>query len=81
MAASSALVDTDVMGKNFVKIFSWDSASVTTGTISTGFTNIKHISPNNLVTEDVGKWVASGGTITWSGVTSGDTGTVLVIGN
>lgn len=80
MAFSSALVDRNYLGNLAVEIHTWDAASVTTGTIKTGLSSVLHISHNNLVTEDVGKWTASGGTVTVSGVTSNDTGTMMVFG-
>lgn len=83
MAFSSTLVSSNVVGNKRELIFSWNSAGVTTGTISTGLSNVEHMSVNNLVTADKpGKAVvSSAGVITLSGVTSNDTGTILVKGN
>lgn len=80
MAASSKLVRRVQLDGAVMEIHSWNSASVTTGTISVGLSVVDHISPNNLVTEDIGKWTVSGSLVTWAGVTSSDTGTVTVIG-
>jgi hypothetical protein len=80
MAFSSTIQDRNYLGNLAVEIHSWNAASVTTGTISTGLSSVLHISSNNLVTEDVGKWTSSGGVVTVSGVTSNDTGTVMVYG-
>lgn len=80
MAFSSARVKSDIHGTMRCEVYTWNAASVTTGTIKTGLSSIIHISPNNLVTEDIGKWVNSGGDVTVSGVTSNDTGTVMIFG-
>lgn len=80
MAASSKLVRRVQLDGAVMEIHSWNSASVTTGTVSTGLSVVDHISSNNLTTEDVGKWTAVGGLVTWAGVTSNDVGTVKVIG-
>lgn len=81
MAFSSTLKSRTLMGNLVAEVHSWNAASVTTGTISTGIKNIMHISPNNNVTEDVGLWTNDGQLVTVTGVTSNDTGSVLVIGN
>jgi len=81
MAFSSTLVSQNIVGVKKEHIYSWNAASVTTGTIKTGFTVIEHVSINNLVTADkVGKCVPSGGDVVISGVTSSDTGTILIKG-
>lgn len=80
MAFSSERLIRSDAGNVMIEVWSWNAASVTTGTISTGLSTILHISSNNLVTEDVGKWTASGQTVTVSGVTSSDTGTVMIVG-
>jgi hypothetical protein len=80
MAFSSERVERQYLGNVAIEIHTWNAASVTTGSIGTGLSSVLHISPNNLVTEDVGKWTASGGTVTVTGVTSNDTGTVVVFG-
>lgn len=81
MAFSATLQSRTLMGNLVAEVYSWNAASVTTGTFSTGINNIIHISPNNNVTEDVGLWTRSSQNVTVSGVTSNDTGTVMVIGN
>ena len=80
MAFSSSRVSRSMAGNLVIEVWSWNAASVTTGTLSTGLSTIMHISSNNLVTEDVGKWTSSGQVVTVSGVTSSDTGTVMVVG-
>ena len=80
MAFSSSRISRSMAGNLVIEVWSWNAASVTTGTLSTGLSTIMHISSNNLVTEDVGKWTASGQVVTVSGVTSSDTGTVMVVG-
>jgi hypothetical protein len=80
MAFSSTKVKDDIFGTTRVQIWTWSAASVTTGTISTGFTKVLHISPNNEVTEDIGKWVPTNGNVVVSGVTSNDKGTVIIYG-
>lgn len=81
MAFSSALKSRSVAGNLVIEVYSWNAASVTSGTISTGIKNIMHISPNNNVTEDVGLWSNTDQLVSVSGVTSNDTGTMMVIGN
>jgi len=81
MAFSSVRVKTDIQGTTKVEYWTWNAASVTTGSITSGIGNILHVSSNNLVTEDVGKWVyTTAGVITVTGVTSSDTGTLKVEG-
>jgi hypothetical protein len=81
MAFSSSLKSRSMMGNLVVEIWAWSAASVTTGTISTGIKNIMHKSSNNDVTEDTGLWVNTDQLVTVTGVTSNDTGTLMVIGN
>lgn len=81
MAFSSAPISQNIVGNKREMVFSWNAASVTTGTIKTGLSIIEHVSVNNLVTADnPGKAVPSGGDVVLSGVTSNDTGTILVKG-
>jgi hypothetical protein len=80
MAFSATRVSRSISGNVVKEIWAWNAASVTTGTFSAGMGNIQHISPDNNVTEDVGKWTSSGSVVTVSGVTSSDTGTVEVTG-
>lgn len=63
-----------------MEVHTWNAASVTSGNISVGVGQVLHCSVNNLVTEAQGIAVPSGQTIALSGVTSNDTGTILVIG-
>jgi len=80
MAFSATKKARTLAGTLVMEVWAWDAASVTTGTFTCGLSNVFHISSNNEVTEDVGKWTKSGSTITVSGVTSSDTGSVVVIG-
>jgi hypothetical protein len=80
MAFSASRLSRSIAGNVIKEVWSWNAASVTTGSFSAGMGTIQHISPNNNVTEDVGKWTSSGSTVTVSGVTSNDTGTVEVTG-
>jgi len=80
MAFSATKVKDDIFGTTRVQIWTWSAASVTSGTINTGFGKVLHVSSNNEVTEDVGLWVPTAGAIAVSGVTSNDTGTVIVYG-
>ena len=68
------------MGNLLVEVHSWNAASVTSGSISTGISHILHVDINNDVTEGDGKAVATGQTVALSGVTSNDTGTLMVVG-
>ncbi|MGE3608011.1 MAG: hypothetical protein AB7I27_00385 [Bacteriovoracaceae bacterium] len=80
MAFSATRINRTVDGNTVREIWSWNAASVTGGSFSCGLGTVMHISPNNNVTEDIGKWTSSGATVTVSGVTSNDTGTVEVVG-
>lgn len=80
MAFSATRVSRSVSGSVIKEIWAWNAASVTTGSFSCGLGSVQHISSNNNVTEDTGKWTSSGSTVTVSGVTSSDTGTVEVTG-
>lgn len=80
MAFSSSLKARSIAGNVRIEVWSFDSDSVTTGTIETGIGTIHHVSLNNEVTEGDGKATKSGSTVTLSGLTSDDTGTILVVG-
>lgn len=80
MAFSSERKSRSVAGTLLMEVHSWSAASVTSGTINTSIPNILHVSVNNLVTEGEGKVVPSGADVALSGVTSNDTGTILVVG-
>lgn len=80
MAFSATRISRSIAGNVIKEIWAWDAASVTTGSFSAGMGVIHHISSNNEVTEDVGKWTKSGSAVTVSGVTSNDTGTVEITG-
>lgn len=81
MAFSSSKLASSLMGNLRVEIHSCNFASVTTGDVSVGISNILHMSFNNDVTEAAGLVTKSGQTVTIASVTSNDTGTLLVIGN
>ena len=80
MAFSSEKKSRSLAGNLIMEVHTWDADSVTSGTISTGIGKILHVSLNNDVTEGDGKAVATGQSVAISGVTSDDTGTVLVVG-
>lgn len=80
MAFSATLKRQTLMGNLRVQIWDVDFAGVTTGTIKSGLTSVDHISFNNAVSEDLGISSASGSDVTVSGVTSDDTGTVMIVG-
>ena len=81
MAFSSAKVKRLNLGNGYIEIHSFDADSVTSGTISTGLGQIDHVSLNNAVTEGDGQATISGSSVSLSGLTSDDTGTVMVIGH
>jgi len=80
MAFSATKQSRSIAGNVVIEIWSWNADAVTTGSFSCGLGTVQHISSNNEVTEDLGKWVDTGSLITVTGVTSGDTGTVMVVG-
>lgn len=81
MAFSSEKKARSLAGNLVMEVHSWNAASVTSGTINTGISTILHVGVNNLVTADKpGKAVPSGANVALSGVTSNDTGTIVVIG-
>lgn len=80
MAFSSALKARSIAGNLVMEVHSWNAASVTSGTINTGLGTILHASVNNEVSEGQGLAVPSGSNVALSGVTSNDTGTIVVIG-
>jgi hypothetical protein len=80
MAFSSEKKARTLMGNLVAEIHSFNAASVTSGNISVGISNILHVSLQNNVTDGDGLAVPSGQTVALSGLTSNDTGTILVIG-
>lgn len=80
MAFSANLKRQTLMGNLRVQIWEVDFAGVTTGVIASGLSAVDHISFNNEVSEDQGLSVADGSNVTISGVTSDDTGTVMIVG-
>lgn len=90
MAFSSTLKKHDVVGSMQVRIFDVNFASVTTGAVKTGFSNILFCDFCNNTTEAQGLVkpnrnaadnAAEVGTINISGVTSSDVGQLIVYGN
>lgn len=80
MAFSATLKRQSLMGSLKVQIWDVSFASVTTGTIASGLSEVDHISFNNEVSDDHGISSSSGSNITISSVTSNDTGTVMIVG-
>lgn len=68
------------MGNLVVEVHSFNAASVTSGDISTGLGTIHSAILQNETTEGQGIVARSGQTVSLSGLTSNDTGTVVVIG-
>lgn len=90
MAFSSTLKKADIFGTTQVKIFDVNFASVTTGAVKTGFSNVLFAVFNNSTTEAQGlvkpnrnaaDAAAEAGTVNISGVTSSDVGQLIVYGN
>jgi hypothetical protein len=80
MAFQATLKRQTLMGNLRAQVWEVDFDGVTTGTIASGLSEVDHISFNNEVSEDLGIASKSGSNVTVSGVTSGDTGTVLIVG-
>lgn len=82
MAFSSTKKASSLMGNLKVEIHSFDAASVTTGTISVGMSNIMAAFVNNGTTAGQPQkvtWV--GQLVTIASLTSDDVGQLIVIGN
>lgn len=80
MAFSSEKKARSLAGNLLMEVHSWNAASVTSGSISTGISNILGVYLQNEVSEGQGIVTRSGQAVSISGVTSNDTGTVLVVG-
>ena len=80
MAFSSSKKARSLAGNVVMEVYSFDAASVTSGTISTGLGTILAVVLNNETTEGQGYPTKSGQTVTLTGLTSSDTGTVIVVG-
>ena len=80
MAFSSEKKARSLAGNLIIEVHSWNAASVTSGSISTGVPNILHISLKNDVTEANGQAIATGQKVDISSVTANDTGSILVVG-
>lgn len=80
MAFSASLIKTDIQGTTKVEIWSFNAASVTTGTIKTGMAQIHHMAINNEVSEAQGLVTKSNGDVTIASLTANDTGTLIVYG-
>jgi hypothetical protein len=79
MAFSSTLVKTGVMGDMSYAIFTYNSAGVTTGTITTlkGVLGVAW-TPATIRASATIDYTSTPGNIVIAGVTAGDTGTVIV---
>lgn len=81
MAFSSAKKARTLAGTLVIEVHSFDCASVTSGTIKTGMSQVLAAIPHNHTTEGDGKAVPGpDGDVDLSGYTSNDVGTVMVIG-
>ena len=80
MAFSSEKKARTLMGNLVAEVHSFNAASVTSGNISAGVSTILHVSLQNNVTAGAGLAVSTGQAVALSGLTSNDTGTILVIG-
>lgn len=82
MAFSSVKKASSIAGNIKMEIHSFSAASVTTGTISAGMSNIFAVIVNNATTAGQGhKAVWSGQLVTISDLTSNDEGQVVILGN
>jgi hypothetical protein len=90
MAFSSTHKKSDVFGTTQVKFFDVNFASVTTGAVKSGFSNVLHAEFTNGTSEAQGLVkinrnaaddAAEAGTVNISGVTSDDVGQLVVFGN
>lgn len=90
MAFSSTQKKSDVFGTTQVKFFDVNFASVTTGAVKTGFSNVLHADFVNGTSEAQGlvkinrnaaDSAAEAGTVNVSGVTASDVGQLIVYGN
>lgn len=80
MAFSSALKSRSIAGNVIMECYTVSFASVTSGDVSTGISDIHSAQFQNEVSEGQGILVRSGQKVSLSGVTSNDTGTLLVVG-
>ena len=81
MAFSSERKSRALANGMVIEVHSFNSAGVTSGSISTGLGTIFGVAFNNETTEMDGKAVKSGQDVAISGVTSGDVGTIVVFGH
>lgn len=90
MAFSSTQKKADVFGTTQVKFYDVNFASVTTGAVKTGFSNVLHADFVNNTSEAQGLVkinrnaadnAAEAGTVNVSGVTASDVGQLIVYGN
>lgn len=80
MAFSSEKKARSIAGSLVIEVHSWNAASVTTGDISTGIAHVLSAVIQNEVTEGQGIVARDGQKVTLSGLTSNDTGTLIVVG-
>lgn len=82
MAFSSSKLASSIAGNVKMEIHSFDAASVTSGTISAGMSNIFAVFVNNGTTAGQGhKATWSGQLVTISDLTSNDVGQLIILGN
>lgn len=82
MAFTSTLVRKSVFGNMRIEIYSYVSTGVTTGGITTGLSNIEHTSwkPDTIRASATIDDSTTAGLVTLDSITSGDTGTIMVVG-
>lgn len=81
MAFSSVVKKQDIQGTSKKVYCSFDAAGVTGGVIETGLAEILHVNLSNQGAAAAGaKALFAGGTVTLSGLTANDVGTLEVIG-
>lgn len=80
MAFSSERISRTIAGNVIIEVWSFNAASVTSGSINTGLGTVQHVSVNNYASEGQGLATVSGSTVSLSSVVSNDTGTIVVVG-
>lgn len=79
MVFSQSTVQVGTIGDLEYAIYEFNSAGVTSGTITTKLKTIKHVSFTNR-TEQRGTIAITAGAVALSNLTSGDVGSVMVVG-
>ncbi|MEK9751576.1 MAG: hypothetical protein VW236_08500 [Flavobacteriaceae bacterium] len=80
MAFSSERISRTIAGNVIIEVWSFNAASVTSGTIGSGIGSVQHVSVNNYVSEGQGLATVSGSSVALSSVVANDTGTVVIVG-